>query len=495
MGRRWVTPGLALALLGSAITNCAVNPATGQREVSLVSEGQEIQLGEQAAEAARAAIGIYGDSGLQRYVRGLGDRLSDITERSSLPWTFAVVDDPEVNAFAAPGGKIFVTRGILTFLGSEAELIGVLGHEAGHVTARHTARQITRQQLFGVGLIAGAIFSETVARNIGAIQQGLGLLFLSYSRGDEEQADELGFRYVRRLNYDPREMAHTFTTLQRVGELSGGGRVPTWASTHPDPGDRATRAEQRAAAVPLDSLQRATVDREEYLRAIDGIVFGVNPRQGYFEGSRFLHPDLRFQLEFPSGWRTQNQAHAVTAISGANDAIVQLSLGGTQSADALMQQFARQEGVQTGSVQRVTVNGLPGQTAEFQAQDGQGNRLAGRVMYLTYGGNTYQLLGYTLAAKYGSYASAMAGAMQSFGQLTDPTALNKQPVHLQLVRLPRAMTIEEFHRQYPSPVRLEVIAAINGVAAGGGAGQARGQEAERVHHREGPAGPRADGDP
>lgn len=466
MGALWAKPGLVLALGAVVLANCAVNPATGQREVSLVSEAQEIQLGEQTAEAARTAIGVYGDSGVQRYVRGLGERLSEITERSSLPWTFTVVDDPEVNAFAAPGGKIFVTRGILSYLGSEAELAGVLGHEAGHVTARHTARQITRQQLFGVGLIAGAIFSSTIAQNAGVIQQGLGLLFLSYSRGDESQADELGFRYVRRLNYDPREMANTFATLQRVTQLSGGGRVPTWASTHPDPGDRHTKAEQRAAAVPLDSLQRSMVNRDPYLRAIDGIVFGINPRQGYFEANRFSHPDLRFRIDFPSGWQYQNQAQAVSAISSANDAIVQLSLGGTQSADALMQQFAKQEGVQTGSVQRITVNGFPGQTAEFQAQDGQGNQLAGRVMYLTYGGNTYQLLGYTLGTKYGSYSGAMMGSMQSFGQLTDPTALNKQPVHLQLVRLSRAMTIEEFYRQYPSPVRLEVIAAINGVTAG-----------------------------
>jgi predicted Zn-dependent protease len=457
---------VALAVLGFGVTDCAVNPATGQREVSLVSEAQEIQLGEQTAQAARAAIGVYGDSGVQRYVHGLGERLAQVTERAGLPWNFEVVDDPEVNAFAAPGGKIFVTRGILSYLGSEAELIGVLGHEAGHVTARHTARQITRQQLFGVGLIAGAVFSSAVARNIGAIQQGLGLLVLSYSRGDESQADELGFRYLRRLNYDPREMANTFATLERVGALAGGGRVPTWASTHPDPGDRHTRAEQRAATVSLDSLQRSLVNRDAYLRVIDGIVFGVNPRQGYFESNHFYHPDLRFRMDFPAGWQTQNQAQAVSAISSANDAIVQLSLGGSQSPDALMQEFTRQQGVQTGAVQRVTVNGLPATTAEFQAQDNEGNQLAGRVMYLGYGGSTYQLLAYTLAARYGGYAGTMLGSMQSFGALTDPAALNRQPVHLRLVRLPRAMTIEEFHRQYPSPVRFEIIAAINGVSPG-----------------------------
>lgn len=467
--RQRIGAGVALGLalgLGLGAAGCAVNPATGQREVSLVSESQEIQLGEETAAAARGTIGLYGDSAVQRYVRGLGDRLARVTERPGLPWSFEVVDDPEVNAFAAPGGKIFVTRGILSYLGSEAELVGVLGHEAGHVTARHAARQITRQELFGVGLVAGSVFSSAVARNIGILQQGLGLLFLSYSRGDEAQADELGFRYLRRLNYDPREMAATFATLNRISQLAGGGRLPTWASTHPDPGDRQTRAEQRAAALPLDSLRRSVVNRDSYLRAVDGIVFGENPRQGYFEGNRFFHPDLRFRLDFPSGWTTRNQAQAVSALSPGEEALVQLASGGARSPAELMQEFARQEGVQAGMVQRVMVNGLPGLTAEFQARDGEGHSLAGRVLYLAYRGTTYQLLAYTLAARYPSYAGAMLESLRSFGELTDPAALNRQPVHLRLVRLPRAMTIEEFYREYPSPVRLELIAAINGVSPG-----------------------------
>jgi len=457
---------LSRCMVAGMLAGCATNPATGNREISLVSESQEISMGEQTVAAARASIGIYPDSALQRYIHALGARLAATTERASLPWNFEVVDDPEVNAFAAPGGKVFVTRGILPYLGSEAELAGVLGHESGHVTARHTARQITRQQLFGIGLIAGAIISPSVAQNAGAIQQGLGILFLSYSRGDESQADELGFRYLRRLNYDPHEMSKTFATLERVGNLSGGGKLPTCASTHPNPGDRFNKAEQRAASVPADSLQRAVVNRDGYLRMIDGIVFGVNPRQGYFEGTHFLHPDLRFRIDFPSGWQTQNRADAVLAGSPANDAIFQLTLGGSESPDALLQKFAQQQGVQMGNSQRTSVNGLSAATAEFQAQDDQGNALAGRVMYLSYNGTTYQLLGYSTGAKYGGYAGVIRQTMQSFGQLTDQTALNKQPVHLGLVRLSRAMTIEEFYRQYPSTVSLQVITVLNGVAAG-----------------------------
>lgn len=423
-------------------------------------------MGEQTVAAARATMGVYGDSGVQRYVRGLGSRLAATSERPALPWTFEVVDDPNVNAFAAPGGKIFVTRGILAYLESEAELAGVLGHEIGHVTARHTARQITREQLATVGLIAGSILSDRVAQNAGAIQQGLGILFLSYSRGDESQADELGFRYMRRGQFDPREMPHTFQTLARVSTLSGGGRVPTWASSHPDPEDRYQKAEERAAALPPDSLRGVVVNREAYLRVIDGIVFGVNPRQGYFEGSRFNHPDLRFRMDFPSGWQTQNRADAVLAGSPQNDAIIQLSHGGAESPETLLQQFAGQQGIQTGNSQRITVNGLPAATAEFQAQDQQGNTLAGRVLYVRYGTGTYQLLGYSAGARYGSYAGIFNQSMQSFAPLNDQAALNRQPMHLSLVRLPRAMTVEEFYRQYPSSVRVELIAAINGVNPG-----------------------------
>jgi predicted Zn-dependent protease len=454
------------ALAATLVAGCATNPATGQREVSLVSEGQEIEMGNQMLTAARATLGTYPDSGLQRYVRGIGERLAAASERPGLPWVFEVVEDPEVNAFAAPGGKIFVTRGILAFFGSEAELAGVLGHEIGHVTARHTARQITREQLFTVGLVGASILSSTVAQNAGALQQGLGLLFLSYSRGDESQADELGFRYMRRGNYDPREMASTFRTLERVGNMSGGGKVPTWASTHPDPGDRATKATERAAAVPADSIRVATINRDTYLRAIDGMVFGVNPRQGYFEGGRFNHPDLRFRMDFPSQWQTQNRADAVVAVSPQNDAILQLSLGGSDAPETLLQKFAQQQGVQMGNSQRTTVNGLPAATAEFQAQDQQGNTLAGRVLYVRQGNTTYQLLGYSSGARYGSYASLLSQSMQSFANLTDQAALNKQPVHLSLVRLPRAMTVEEFYRQYPSVIKLELVAAINGVNPG-----------------------------
>jgi predicted Zn-dependent protease len=456
-----------LCVFASVLCSCAVNPATGKRELSLVGEQDEIAMGEATAKSTRASIGDYPDSAVQRYVRGLGMRLAATSERPGLPWSFEVIDDPEVNAFAAPGGKIFITRGILPYLDSEAELAGVLGHEIGHVTARHTAQQVTRQQLFGIGLVAGSVASSSIASAAGAIQQGLGLLFLSYSRGNESQADELGFRYVRRARYDPREMSNVFRVLERVGQLSGGGKVPTWAATHPAPEDRLARAEQRVATVPPDSLRGTLVNADAYFRAIDGIVFGADPRQGYFEGSRFLHPGLRFRIDFPAGWKTENRPEAVAAASPQGDAALQLALSGKDSPDALLVKFSTQQGVETVNGQRSTVNGLAAATAEFRAKDGQGNVVAGRVLYLSYDGTTYQLIGFATAARYDGYAGALLQAMRSFDRLTDPAALGKQPKHLQLVRLSGAMTLEEFNRRYPSTVSLRIIAALNGVEQGG----------------------------
>jgi predicted Zn-dependent protease len=262
-------------------------------------------------------------------------------------------------------------------------------------------------------------------------------------------------------------MSDVFRVLERVGQLSGGGKVPTWAATHPAPEDRLARAEQRVAALPPDSLRGTVVNADAYLRAIDGIVFGANPRQGYFEGTSFFHPDLRFRLDFPAGWKTDNRPEAVVAASPQGDAALQLALGGKDSPDALLQKFAAQQGVETVNSQRSTVNGLSGATAEFRAKDSQGNVLAGRVLYLSYDGTTYQLLGFATAARYDAYAAALLRAMRSFDRLTDPAALGKQPKHLQLVRLSGAMSLEEFNRRYPSTVSLQIIAALNGVEQGG----------------------------
>src|SRR5213595_4027039 len=188
-----------LALLaGLGAGACAVNPATGSRQLMLISESQEIAMGRDYDRQVGASIGLYPDSGLQRYLQQFGTRLAATSERPNLPWTFRVVDDPVVNAFALPGGFIYVTRGIFAHLNSEAELAGVVGHEIGHVTARHSVSQLSKQQLAQLGLAVGSIASPELGRYAGLAGQAFGVLFLKYSRDNESQADDLGLRYMRR---------------------------------------------------------------------------------------------------------------------------------------------------------------------------------------------------------------------------------------------------------------------------------------------------------
>ena len=290
-------------------------------------------MGQQYSGQVMQEMGVYPDSGVQRYVSSLGKELAAGTERPKLPWTFTVIDDPTVNAFALPGGYIFVTRGILTHMNSEAELASVVGHEIGHVTARHSVQQMTRQQLAQLGMVAGAIASDKIAQNLGVISQGLGVLFLKYSRDDESQADGLGFRYALNDGYDVRKMIDMFQILQRVTASAGAtdSRVAIHSPRPGQPHRRRPRQRLARVTVPLDDKK---VNREPFLRSLAGMVYGDNPRQGYFKGTSFLHPDLQFQLDFPTGWKTANQTQAVVGLSPAQDAQLQLSLAGQRHAGA-----------------------------------------------------------------------------------------------------------------------------------------------------------------
>jgi predicted Zn-dependent protease len=464
--------GLALAAV--AVAACATNPATGQKQLSFVSENQEIQMGRENAAAVKQEMGVYGDSAVQRYVSGIGLRIASETERPNLPWTFTVMDDPVVNAFALPGGFIFITRGILTHMNSEAELATVVGHEIGHVTARHSVQQITRQQLAQIGLAAGAIASKQVAQHLGDISQGLGVLFLKYSRDDESQADALGFRYALKDGYDVRKMADMFRTLQRV---SGGGKIPEWQSTHPDPGNRIEATEARLAKVtqPLDN---AKVNRDALLKAIDGMVFGDDPRKGYMEGSTFIHPGLAFQLDLPPGWASQNTDQALVALSPEKDGILELTGEGNVSPDQAMQKLASNQGIQLGKVTATTVNGNRASQAAFSAETDNGE-LRGVVTYIAYNGTTYRLLGYSGVDKIGAYQPVFLKSITSFRKLTDPAALSVQPARVKIETVPQAMTLEEYNRRYPSSIPLEQLAIINGIESDS-AKLVAGQKIKRV---------------
>jgi len=452
-------PWLALLL---ALCACARNPVTGKRELSLVSKGDEVAIGQQAAKDVQQSIGLVANPQLQQYVSNIGAPMAKRSERPELPWTFQVVDDPTVNAFALPGGPVFVTRGLMAHLNSEAELAAVIGHEIGHITAKHSVKMISKAQLAQLGLGVGAIIEPDLAKYGQLASAGLQLLFLKYGRDAEYQADDLGFRYMVDQGYDAREMTDVFTTLGKVGEAAGASKLPTWLSTHPHPEDRLERTRERLGQLGTPR-GTAKVAQAEYLRMLQGMTYGENPRQGFFRGNQFLHPDLRFQLDFPQGWKTANQTQAVLGVSPQQDALVGLgTVGGGLSPEQAMQQFFAQQGVLPLEAPGA---GLPSNARYFEAQTEQG-AIRGLTAFVPWRGGTLQLVGYTVAAQLPRYDPAFRATFTSFRELTDATALAVQPAKLELVTLDQAMTLEQFQSRYPSTIPMAELVLINGVQPG-----------------------------
>jgi len=456
--RQTLRRGVALAAI--FLTGCALNPVTGKNELALVSQSQEINMGKQGAAEVAQSIGLYHDAAVQAWVSRLGLSVAARTERPELPWEYRVLDDPSVNAFALPGGFIFVTRGLLAHLTNEAELATVLGHESGHVAARHSVQQISRAQLAQLGLGIGSILSSGIRKYSNVAGAGLGLLFLKFSRDDESQADALGFRYALVDGYDVREMVGVFQMLDQQNKLSGGGRLPEWQATHPDPGNRIEAVNEHLAAVH-ENLDAKKIGRDEFLKMTDGMVYGDNPRQGFFRGPLFLHPDLKFQFQFPDGWKMQNGSDAVVGASAKQDAIVVLRGAPGTLAEA-SQAFFGQPGLQAGSISQNSIHGFPARTGEFSAQTDEGT-LRGIATFIAFGGTTYQITAYTTSDRFSGYSAVFQRSIASFDRLTDPRALAAQPMRLKLARAPRAMTLQQFNTEFPSSVSLDEVALINGI--------------------------------
>ena len=454
-------------LAAAALAACAVNPATGKRQFSLVSKDDEVAMGQEEAQKVAASMPMLQNQPVQDMVKRVGMEMAKASERPELPWSFTVLDDPVVNAFALPGGPIFITRGIITNMNSEAELASVLGHEIGHVTARHSASQISKQQLASMGLGVASVISPTAAQFAGLAEQGLGVLMLKYGRDDETQADKLGYRYMMMIGWDPREAVKMFQMLQKTSGGDKEGRPPEWMSTHPDPGDRAQRAEARskelkAKNVNLDSLRR---NREQFLRAIDGLSYGEDPRDGFFRGSTFYQPDLALQITFPDGWQTANQPQVVAAREPDGKALVQVQAAkGANPTEAARAFFSNQGFSNVKEVQIPTAGG-PSVSAVFAAQAQQGV-VEGETTFLTVKGRMFQVLTVASQGNLQAVDAIHRKVIASAKEATDPAILNIRAPQVKVVQLPRAMTVEQFYSQFPSVLPLEQVLITNGLEPG-----------------------------
>lgn len=440
----------AIVLLTAAMllaVSCAVNPVTGKKQIMLMSEAQEVALGISYDPQVLATFGVYDDPGLQSFVQAKGTEMGKISHRPNLEYHVKVVDSPVVNAFAVPGGFIYLTRGILAQFNNEAELMGVLGHEMGHVAARHSVSQQTKQQLGTLLLIGGMIASEKFASYAQYAMQGMELLFLSFSRDDERQADALGCEYSSKMGYDGTKMADFFNVLNRMNMARSQGGVPTFLSTHPDPGDRYNAVMQQSRAWQ-DSLKLASykVNTDSYLQLIDGIIYGEDPRQGYTDGNTFYHPELKFKFSYPPGWELTNAPTQVTVQPQDGRALLLFTLANQKTLQSAVDSTLAAYGLQLQRAERRTVNGLPAiiTLSMQQAKDQSTGAVSTNSVlsyFIEYGSLIYVFHGVSTEADFNNYVSTMESAMKTFDRLTDPNRINVKPKRIAVRKVQRSGTL------------------------------------------------------
>jgi len=478
--RAW-TPAVIVLLIATLFASgctIGVNPVSGNRRAYGYSWEEELRLGRQADQQIVQQYGLYDNEEMQAYVDRLG---RDILEESHMrragtpeqfrntEFTFRVLDSPIVNAFALPGGYVYITRGLLAHVNNEAQLAVVLGHEIAHVAARHASQQAAKQQLAQLGLLAGAIGGELAGLPGGDILQLGGqatqLLFLKYSRDNERESDRLGVEYAAMNGYAVNEASRFFESLERIQEQSGQS-LPTWQSSHPDPGAREQTmlelAEEWRAQLqqPLDKINQAT-----YYDEIEGLVLGENPRQGFTRDGRFYHPDLRFQFPVPGEWQVNNQPRQVVMVSSNQNAFMVFTIAQEDSPEAAAQELAGQQGLTVLEQGDERVSGLSARRvlAEGQTQQGQTIRLL--AYFIAYDGNVYQFQGLTLASSYDTYRPTFQRTMRGFASLNDPDILNVKPTRMVIRPTDQSATFESFvPANLPESFTITELAILNQLA-------------------------------
>ena len=482
--RRWsrslLLPVLLLlvATAGSGCISTGVNPVSGNTRAYGYSWEEEVELGTQADDQIRSQYGVYEDEALQEYVDRVAQdvlavshlrRPSTMEKFRETEFTFRVLDSPVVNAFALPGGYVYVTRGLLAHLNNEAQLAVVLGHEIAHVAARHASQQAARQQLTQGLLLGGAIAGQVAfGGNVGENVLGLGgtaaqLISLSYSRDNERESDRLGVEYAVKAGYAAAEGSEFFTTLKRMQQQSG-QTLPTWQSSHPDPGAREDTIIELAEKWQAQVGEPAqTVEQGAYYAALESIVLGDNPRQGFTESNTFYHPGLAFRFPTPAGWTVQNQPRQVAVIAPEQAAYVIFGFSDKETPEAAAQAFMGQEGITVNQRGATTVNGRQAYRVLAEGQSQQGQTLRVLSYFIAYQDRVYQFQGVTTSGRYSEYQPAFERVMTGFDRLTDPDKLNVQPTRVAIRSAERGAPFRTFAEGTPMPegMSLTDLAILN----------------------------------
>ena len=450
------------------VISCAVNPVTGKKQLMLMSEAQEIQMGIAYDPQVIATFGEYKSDNLLNFIKARTTEMGLISHRPKLEYHIKILDSPVVNAFAVPGGYIYLTRGILAQLNNEAELVGVIGHEMGHITARHSASQQAKQQLGQLLLIGGMIASEKFAQYAEYAMQGMQLLFLKFSRDDERQADALGVEYSSKISYDAHKMADFFQVLNKMSMAESQGGVPTFLSTHPDPGDRYNSVNQ--SSTEWQSKLNKTdwkVNHDSYLQLINGIIYGEDPKQGYVEGTTFYHPELKFKFTFPTGWQYENLPTQVNIAPQDGKALMIFTLSAQKTLQNAADSTLQQLGLTLVESRKSTVNGMQAfatvskQVSQDQSTGQQSTNLV-LTYFIQYSPYIYVFHGVSAETDFNTYFNTMETTMKTFAKLTDASKINVKPTMVLIKKVQKTGSLANAFSYYGVPqAKMEELALLN----------------------------------
>ncbi|WP_345110572.1 M48 family metalloprotease [Hymenobacter algoricola] len=416
-----------------------------------------------------AQFGLLNSPTLQRFIDEKGMQMGRVSDRPADVKGFTVVDSPVINAFATPDGHVYFTRGIMAHFNNEAQFSGVLGHEIGHITARHGQKQQTRSTVANGALLLGSLLSKRIASIAQPASQVVGLGLLKYGRDDENESDQLGVKYSSKIGYDPATMADFFLTLQRTEQSSGAATIPTFLSSHPNSADRYQNVKKMAAQAEQQAGRQLSVNRDQYLRLIDGLAYGDNPREGYVEGGVFYHPDLKFRFPIPSGWKSQNSPSQFQMAEPNGKAVIILIPAGSGTLDAAAEALAKQLNLQSPQASRTTINSFPAIAIQGdqigQDQQGQQGVTARTLSYLIQDGQSiYALVGLTAPSTFDTYAPQFQRTAQGFARLTEASKLNRQPERIRIRTAKTSQTLATALAANGVPAaRRESLAILNGM--------------------------------
>jgi predicted Zn-dependent protease len=475
---------LSVAFL-SGCGSMVVNPVTGQTERSAMDEPTEIAEGQKGHQEVLQEYGVFKNPALQSYVNDLGQKLAAQSHRNQLQWHFTVLDSPDINAFALPGGYVYVTRGIMAYLDSEADLAGVIGHEIGHVTARHGAQRATSQQNAGIGVFAASILGAVLESQgfggagqlAGQVSQTVAAGYVaSYGREQELQADGLGAEYLSRVRYDPRNMIDVITVLKNQERFAAdqakedGRAAPAqgnWLASHPSNDQRLQTITQLASQYKGTGSYNDE-GRLRYLKVMQGVDFGDSAAQGVTRGRNFYHSPLGFALTAPLGWSIQNEAEQLSVVNAAQDAALVVRLipakAGTTHEDILRNVLKPTQGRTEGAV----INGLQATRFTGTRKNAQGQTQAIEATVVSGPANNNYLLALNAkdAPALQRARPQLREAEGSFRALTAQDRSAAKPWVLKTVAYPKG-GFAELARTSPIANPEKQLRLINGYYTGG----------------------------